>query len=414
MYTEYKNTVLDTTALEVINGLIAIRETSAAQGKKYASSKLRRVMVTELSNEIISRFEKHYAPTSIAGQWVKLCSRLGDILSKTSNYRAYINDAVEKGLPKSYGLTPMDERTGETYIDREAMLMRVGEFDKTKREILYVMFAGRTAGDAECFHGYGTARLRPLRKEIKAKYKEEVERRSAVENRVFVPFSEMLKQAVYILENLENSSWASISCALALVTGRRMVEIHRNATFSIPTDEDWKTLTVDGIKYTTLDGRTAVAVPPWTDIPVSRDVCVTFTGRAKAKLETALEERRTFPVHCDPMLVIKGHEELRKRQTRTKKPVVLPIDAPAGNVNDSFSKSLSMEVKAYWSKGLGDDFTYHKFRALYFNHFVEQWTATINAGQWHPRTIQRWALYLLLDSSPQEADAYTRYKTLTE
>ncbi|MEC4807395.1 MAG: hypothetical protein SAJ72_24445 [Jaaginema sp. PMC 1080.18] len=68
-------------------------------------------------------------------------------------------------------------------------------------------------------------------------YRDKVIERSEPENLTLIDLTPYLKQANQVLEQtweygfLEGYKWEDVSCAIALVTGRRMAEIHLSATF---------------------------------------------------------------------------------------------------------------------------------------------------------------------------------------
>lgn len=184
--------------------------------------------------------------------------------------------------------------------------------------------------------------------------------------------------------------WRDVSCALALVTGRRMNEIHMTANFQEvpkPTkvakpEPQFKlrkgdrklTLKVLGFNPLTSDVTVSdseqlrarvVKVPSWLKV----ERAVIFTGNCKGKGDKSplrMAEENLIPTLVDAELVISGLEYLQKRGNR----LAMGDASDSHKVNSRFQKSLNYRVKgrppqpAVWDLA-GPETTYHNLRAAY-------------------------------------------------
>lgn len=194
----------------------------------------------------------------------------------------------------------------------------------------------------------------------------EVANRSLPENRIDLDVSPFIQKAFKVLatlDQLESSDWKQVSCALALATGRRMVEIHCTASFRV------------------IDEHT-----------------VGFKGYAKGKSReidgVAIEDYEfTIPVLVPAQLVIDGLAWLSEHGKRVE-------DKP--QVNRKYSRYLSETVKKDWAILPVEDMTYHKFRGAYFGTVVAK--SGIN-----PMDYMNYARNILGDNDEETIRHYQRF-----
>jgi len=198
-------------------------------------------------------------------------------------------------------------------------------------------------------------------KKVNERYRDTVSKRSDVEKHIDCNLTPWLIKAYQVLEGIRlgrnifttpygntvlrldgvEYSWASVSCALALVTGRRQSEIHLSGTFK-PKD-----------RYEIL-----------------------FKGQLKGKdrektdiNERLIDREYTFPTLVPTDLVVSGVEFLELTDKRLDPSIYNPED-----VNQKFSKKLAQEARKWeiipdsaWSEfDKNDRWTYHKFRCVYY------------------------------------------------
>lgn len=203
---------------------------------------------------------------------------------------------------------------------------------------------------------YLTDHFMPYKKKINLEYKEKVRERRSDENLVTVDMTEALNKAHSVLikaSNIingiddEHPDWRDVSIALALVTGRRMSEIHYSAEFKPFEDDDHK---------------------------------VWFKGQLKAKKRTVIYDERfktikevppgdgglsveeiwfPIPTLVPADLAIDGLKFLQTNGKRISK------NEPVRTVNSRYSTVLAKRMGEGWVFA-GDDTTYHKTRAVYF------------------------------------------------
>jgi hypothetical protein len=215
------------------------------------------------------------------------------------------------------------------------------------------------------------------RKRYNDMYKDEVKTRSRQENRVEITPQYFIEKAKLVLECLTTDdrkevNWKDVSCALALCSGRRMIEVHMTGKFEYIDD------------YT-----------------------LTFSGQAKGKGRKEngiLLKNATFniPTLIPSYLIIDGIDylnELGKRpDEKTNHPQV---------VNSRYSRYLSERIKSMWSIGLGfDEVTYHKLRSVYGICIAHDYC--INQG--NLLDAYDYLAESLGDSSSDTLRAYSRYK----
>jgi hypothetical protein len=206
------------------------------------------------------------------------------------------------------------------------------------------------------------------------KTQERVAFQSSPENRVELDLTPFLKEAYTTLKQVSEGAtkdeveWRDVSCALALVTGRRMGEIHLSGVFT-----------------------------------KSGDYQVTFKGQLKGKNrkvkigseKLALRDYEfTIPTLVSADLVENGIEWLAENGKRFE-----PTEDPE-RVNRRWSKVLSQRVGDSWN--LFDGMTYHKFRGAYFRACVEN--ASIDPYDW-----EDYAKSVLGDDDSATIKAYKRF-----
>lgn len=203
------------------------------------------------------------------------------------------------------------------------------------------------------------------------KYRDLVSTRSQKENRIELDLTEYLKRAHEVLSavaagaELADVEWRDVSCALALVTGRRMAEIHLSAEFH----------------------------------PVG-EYAVEFKGQLKGKSRKVKGDAlryHTFeiPTLVKAQLVCKALDWLDKNGKR------LPKSEDTERVNRRWSKVLSGRCRDEWPV-MGDDMTYHKFRAGYLR------ACLVNEGV-DPFDYLSYAQSILGDADEGTIRAYQRF-----
>lgn len=219
--------------------------------------------------------------------------------------------------------------------------------------------------------------------EVNQTYRERVDKRSSDESRIVVDLTDYLVKAQYVLEKCaegaskDEVNWQDVSCALALVTGRRQSEIHFSGEFT----------------------------------PVG-DYELEFSGQLKGKGRTVdgsklIEASFTIPTLVKTDLVLAGIRWLDREGKR--------LDKETGNpdiVNKRWNKYLGQRSKSNWEiipdevwKEVDekDKWSYHKFRGLYFIACIA------NLGQSASfSSIKRLAPSILGDSDIKAIEPYER------
>lgn len=204
-----------------------------------------------------------------------------------------------------------------------------------------------------------------------AQYKEKVEERSHRDNRIELDLTPYLKKAHNVLTiasngvELKDIEWRDVSCALALVTGRRMAEIHLSAEFQ------------------TLG-----------------DYLVSFKGQLKGKTRRIRGEQLRYhqfqiPTLVKSELVCESLDWLGKHGKRLAK------SEDTERVNRRWSKVLAQRVKQEWDVIKGET-TYHKFRACYLR-------ASLVNEEVDPFDFIDYAREILGDDDPGTIKAYQRF-----
>jgi hypothetical protein len=183
-------------------------------------------------------------------------------------------------------------------------------------------------------------------------YRGNVGERSTPENRIELDLTPFLKQANEVLTQVANGAskddieWRDVSCTLALVTGRRMGEIHLSGEFN------------------------------WVG-----DYEVTFKGQLKGKSRKVKHDGKKvalrdyefiIPTLVRAELVAKGVRWLETNGKRFER------DEDPERVNRRWAKVLSERVKDDWY--IFEGMTYHKFRAAYFRACLEN--ASVDPYDW--------------------------------
>lgn len=214
------------------------------------------------------------------------------------------------------------------------------------------------------------------------KYRQRVEVRSSDEKRITLDMSNYIEKAFKVLTiaandgiNLTDVDWRDVSCALALVTGRRMAEIHLSATFR----------QVDSHE-------------------------VIFTGQLKGKSrkidgENLRDVEFRIPTLVPAELVVKSLEWLESNGKR------LDRSDDAERVNKRWGKVLSEKIKESWmvvpdevwqAVDPKDKMTYHKLRGAYF-------VAVMGSMQGTFSSMKRKAPEILGDKDLTAIEPYERF-----
>lgn len=220
-------------------------------------------------------------------------------------------------------------------------------------------------------------------------YVKQVRERSQASERIEVNPTEYLQRAHTVLASIaageEFFSWLEVSCALAMVTGRRMAEIHLSAEFSEVVGETHL------INYSgQLKGKNR---------RVFQDTLTDVTPYDLAQKNTGLPLREVVwqvPTLIPAALVVHGLQWLDKQGKR------FPKDVDPVRVNGRWSKVLSEQCKQ-WE--LFPDMTFHKFRAGYFVCAVANAETAGTAGI----DVQNYAEKILCDRDKLSIDAYKRF-----
>lgn len=175
------------------------------------------------------------------------------------------------------------------------------------------------------------------------KDREAASERTTSENRLELDLTPFLKEAHRILVLVSKGAttsdieWRDVSCAIALVSGRRMAEVHLSGDFKVTGDYQ---LSFKG----QLKGK-ARKVKILADDGTKKDVMLR-------------DFEFTIPSLVRADLVVKGIEWLDANGKRFSK------DEPQERVNARWSKVLSERVRDEWN--LFEGMTYHKLRGAYF------------------------------------------------
>jgi len=218
--------------------------------------------------------------------------------------------------------------------------------------------------------------------QVNTDYKDRVDHRSSDENRIECDIGVYLSKAHSVLTEVANGAtrkevkWQDVSCALALVTGRRMSEIHQSGVFTALGDYE--------LRFTgQLKGR----------------------GR-KVDGQKLIENMFVIPTLVNTALVMTALEWLNNEGKR------LGTDGTPEQVNKTWGKYLSQRTKSDWQVitdeewqqvDLKDKWTYHKLRGMYFIACVNNYE---KRGVF--ASISRMAPDILGDSNLQALVPYMR------
>jgi hypothetical protein len=205
------------------------------------------------------------------------------------------------------------------------------------------------------------------------RYKQVVEERVKLENRVEIDLTDSLKYAFNILTDIkkgEDANWLDVSCGIALATGRRMAEVHLSAIFE---KIDTHTVAFKG----QLKGK-------------SRKV---KQGDKAVHLRDVIFE---IPTLLPADLICNALQWLDERGKR------FPQTEDPERVNRRFSKTLNEACKQ-WEIFPTDERTYHKFRAAYLR------AAIVNANI-DPYDFTDFAKAVLGDDDENTINTYKRYE----
>lgn len=214
------------------------------------------------------------------------------------------------------------------------------------------------------------------------KDREAASERTEPENRLELDLTPHLKEVHRILTLVANGAttsdieWRDVSCAIALVSGRRMAEIHLSGDFEATGDYQ---LSFKG----QLKGK-------------ARKVKVTS---GIGKQEVLLRDYEfTIPTLVRAELVVKGIDWLEANGKR------FPKDEPQERVNARWSKVLSERVRDEWN--LFEGMTYHKFRGAYFAASVRN---AEKEGSIKSVDYERFAFKILGDNDSETVGRYKRF-----
>lgn len=207
--------------------------------------------------------------------------------------------------------------------------------------------------------------------------------RTATENRLELDLSPFIKEAHRVLTLAANGAtladleWRDVSCAIALVTGRRMAEIHLSGEFKATGKYQ---LAFKG----QLKGK-------------ARKVKVSSSDGSKRDV-LLRDFEFTIPSLVEAELVVKSIQWLDTNGKRFDK------DEPQERVNARWSKVLSQRVKDEWS--LFEEMTYHKFRGAYFAACMKN---AESEGTVKAVDFERYAFQILGDNDSETVGRYKRF-----
>jgi hypothetical protein len=215
------------------------------------------------------------------------------------------------------------------------------------------------------------------------KDREAASERTASENRLELDLTPFIKESHRILALAANDAttldieWRDVSCAIALVSGRRMGEIHLSGEFNVVDDYQ---LSFKG----QLKGK-ARKVKVSGDDGIKKDVML---RDFEFKIPTLIRSE----------LIVLGIEWLDKNGKR------FPKDEQPERVNARWSKVLSERVRDEWE--LFEGMTYHKFRGAYFAACVRN---AETEGTVKSVDYERYAFQILGDNDSETVGRYKRF-----
>jgi hypothetical protein len=213
--------------------------------------------------------------------------------------------------------------------------------------------------------------------------REAANERTASENRLELDLTPFIKESHRLLTLAANGAttadieWRDVSCAIALVSGRRMAEVHLSGEFDVIDDYH---LSFKG----QLKGK-ARKVKVSADDGTKKDVMLR-------------DFEFTIPSLVKAELVVNGIKWLDANGKRFSK------DEPQERVNARWSKVLSERVRDEWN--LFEGMTYHKFRGAYFAACVRN--AELE-GSVKSVDYERYAFQILGDNDSETVGRYKRF-----
>jgi len=232
--------------------------------------------------------------------------------------------------------------------------------------------------------------FRPFKQATRLDYGLRVEKRKATDAKIEVDLGAYLQQALEVLtaakaDELNKTAWKQVSASLALVTGRRMAEIHQTAIFEQIGDRLLK-----------------------------------FSGRLKTGSNSSRESVYEIPTLIDAGLCIEGLEWLKRYGKR------LDNEGDPLRVNGKYSKDLSHEIKTNWYVVADDvwkevetlegkdpkdskaSMSYHKLRACYHVCSKANWLQNGGDPDDYSLAARNW----LADDRDASVESYKRLKTV--
>lgn len=230
------------------------------------------------------------------------------------------------------------------------------------------------------FNAHVNTLYAPFKRAARADYGHRVELRQAEENLIEIDLTEWLEKAHRILTlaeaaRLKSTDWQDVSCALALVSGRRMAEIHCTAQFE-----------------------------------KAGDYAIKFSGRLKGGANSGRDREYVIPTLIPADLVVAGLTWLDETMKR------IPMDSDPLRVNAIYSKALSKSIKEKWmiapdelwqasEGGNGKaSMSYHKLRGCYFAACSANYTG--RHGSQFMQAARGW----LADDADKSIASYERIK----
>lgn len=267
---------------------------------------------------------------------------------------------------------------------------------KVCKELLtYYRNCGKQVGDREMdtwvsFNSHVNDLYAIYKEETRADYGLRVKQRKEKTKRIEVDLTKYLEQAHSTLTEasegkLTKTAWKRVSASLALVTGRRMAEIHQTAIFK----------QID-------------------------DHLIEFSGRLKTAFSSSRETVYQIPTLVDAELCIAGLKWLESHGKR------LDMEGDPMRVNAKYSKELSQEIKENWyvvpdekwkevetleGKDVKDSkasMSYHKLRACYHVCCKANWRESGGDEDDYGEAARNW----LADDKDASVNSYKRLSTV--
>jgi len=235
-----------------------------------------------------------------------------------------------------------------------------------------------------CFRETVNLLFAVIQAEINKTYLERVDSRSSDKNRIECDMSIYLQKAFDILQLASSGAskavlkWEDVSCALAIVSGRRQSEIHYSAVFEVAGTYE-----------------------------------LYYSGQLKGKNKKVDNEKIfdhvfTIPTLIPARLVVGGLEWLEREGKRLDR-----ATGSAEQVNKTWGKYLSRRAKSdweiipddFWKKvDIRDKWTYHKLRGIYYSCCLYRYLKENNTFF----AAKKKALEILGDSDHKTLTTYER------